>query len=105
VTAESTQEEQVKIAKEWSKGGFRVLISTTIGLVGKENPNCKHIACAGYLHDNMQVIQAIGHLRPSQRTTNGKVLFSIPFGLQKFRMDDDKSLRKSTKWNIKYPQI
>jgi 5'(3')-deoxyribonucleotidase len=62
VTAESKQQEQLQIAEEWSKCSFRVLISTTIGLVGNKNPYCKHIACAGYLHDIMPVIQAIGRL-------------------------------------------
>jgi superfamily II DNA or RNA helicase len=62
VTAESKQQEQLQIAEERSKGSFRVLISTTIGLVGNENPYCKHIACAGYLHDIMPGIQAIGRL-------------------------------------------
>jgi Helicase conserved C-terminal domain len=62
VTAESKQQEQLQIAEEWFKGCFRVLISTAIGLVGNKNPYCTHIACAGYLHDIMPVIQSIGRL-------------------------------------------
>jgi AraC-like DNA-binding protein len=91
VTAESTQQDQMKIAEEWSNSSFRVLISTSIGLVGNENLNCKYIACAGYLHDNMQVIQAIGRLRPCQRTSYGKIFFCVPFGLPKFRIEEDEN--------------
>jgi hypothetical protein len=65
VTAESTQQDQMKIAEDWSNSSFRVLVSTSIGLVGNENLNRKYIACAGYLHNNMQVIQAIWRLRPA----------------------------------------
>jgi AraC-like DNA-binding protein len=97
VTAESTQQDQMKIAEEWSNSSFRVLISTSIGLVGNENLNCKYIACAGYLHDNMQVIQAIGRLRPCQRTSYGKIFFCVPFGLPKFRIEEDENHLTSLK--------
>ena len=35
-------------SKQWSKGEFDVLISTTIALVGNKNPLCRHVAVAGY---------------------------------------------------------
>jgi hypothetical protein len=67
------------------------LVSTSIGLVGNKNLNRKYIACAGYLHNNMQVIQAIWRLRPCQRTSYGKIFFCVPFGLPKFRIEEDEN--------------
>ena len=49
-------------ASEWGKGEFDILISTTIGLVGDENPHCRYLACAGYLYDCMQIVQMFGRL-------------------------------------------
>jgi hypothetical protein len=42
---------------------FKVLISTSVALVGNENPRCRYLACAGYLYDSVQIVQAFGRLR------------------------------------------
>ncbi len=78
VSGDSNHEEVNKAAKEWSKGQLDVLVSTTMGLVGKENTTCRHLVCVGYLYDTMQIVQFFGPLRNHMRTEFGRVLFAVP---------------------------
>jgi hypothetical protein len=65
-------------ASQWGEGKLDVLISTSIALVGNENPLCRFVACAGYLFDAMQVVQAFGRLRQYMRSSSGQILFVAP---------------------------
>jgi hypothetical protein len=78
VTSENSREEDNHVATQWAESKFDVLISTSIALVGNENPKCRHLVCAGYLFDNMQMVQAFGRLRPYMRTPIGQVFVSVP---------------------------
>ena len=89
VSSDSSQEEVNQIAAEWSKGQLDVLISTTMGLVGNENPSCRHLVCVGYLYDSMQIVQFLGRLRNSMRMNFGQVLFAVPDNLSNHRIIDD----------------
>jgi superfamily II DNA helicase RecQ len=89
VSSDSTQEEVNQTATEWSKGQFDVLISTTMGLVGNENPSCRHLVCVGYLYDSMQIVQFLGRLRDHMRTDFGQILFAVPDDLSDHRIIDD----------------
>ena len=89
VSSDSTQEEVNQTATEWSKGQLQVLISTTMGLVGNENPSCRHLVCVGYLYDSMQIVQFLGRLRNPMRTELGQVLFAAPDNLSDHRLLDD----------------
>jgi hypothetical protein len=60
VSSDTIMETINQVASEWGKGEFDVLISTSIGLVGNENPRCRYLACAGFLYDCMQIVQAFG---------------------------------------------
>ena len=61
ISSNTKRDELDEVASKcWGKGEFDVLISTSISLVGNENPFCRYIACAGYLYDSMQVVQAFG---------------------------------------------
>jgi superfamily II DNA helicase RecQ len=71
VTSENSLDEINLVAKEWGQSEFDVLISTSIALVGNENPNCRHLVCAGYLYNGMQIVQAFGRLRPYMRRSDG----------------------------------
>ena len=73
VSAKTPKADMDKVAKDWSNGRFRVLISTTIALVGNENKHCRHVVILGYLFNLTNVIQAMGRLRPSQRTGGASV--------------------------------
>lgn len=73
VTSDTSAYDQASIAGEWGDGGFQVLLSTTIGLVGNENRNCQHILIVGFLFSLMNVIQAVGRLRQSQRVGGSSV--------------------------------
>jgi superfamily II DNA helicase RecQ len=77
LTSETTDDEQKRIAKGWSEGTFKVLISSTIALVGNENAECRHVIIVGYLFSMMNVVQAIGRLRPGQREGGASVQIFI----------------------------
>ena len=90
VSSDADRETINQVALEWSKGKFEVLISTSIALVGNENPRCRHLACAGYLYDSMQIVQALGRLRKYMRSSIGQVLFAVPERLPEFRVLEDQ---------------
>jgi superfamily II DNA helicase RecQ len=90
VCSDSTQEEVNQTATEWSKGRLDILISTTMGLVGNENPSCRYLVCVGYLYNSMQIVQMLGRLRPYMRTDFGQVLFAVPDKLSEHRIKDDE---------------
>jgi hypothetical protein len=77
-------------ASQWGEGKLDVLISTSIALVGNENPLCRFVACAGYLFDAMQVVQAFGRLRQYMRSSSGQILFVAPEALPEYRIKDDE---------------
>ena len=74
LTSNVDLEQQESIAWDWRKSCFSVLMSTSIAIVGNENPECQHLVWNGYLYNTMNMIQAINRLRPKQRT--GGVTFS-----------------------------
>jgi hypothetical protein len=90
VTSENSREEVNRVAEQWAGSKFEVLISTSIALVGNENPRCRHLVCAGYLYDNMQMVQAIGRLRPYMRTPIGHVFVSVPKDMPDYRHLEDQ---------------
>ena len=90
VSSDTKREVVNQVASEWSKGEINVLISTSIALVGNENPRCRYLACAGYLYDSMQIVQACGRLRKYMRISTGQVLFAVPEQLSDFRILEDR---------------
>jgi superfamily II DNA helicase RecQ len=90
VSSDTTPDEVNQVALNWSKGKYNVLISTSIALVGNENPHCRYLACAGYLYDLMQIVQACGRLRHFMRDSTGQILFSVPDKLSDFRIKEDQ---------------
>ena len=78
-----------QIAAEWSFGELDVLMSTTMGLVGNENPSCRHLVCIGYLYDSLQLVQFLGRLRNSMQKEFGKVMFAVPNTFSGKRIMDD----------------
>lgn len=89
VSSETSKEEVNQVASEWSKGEFDVLISTSIALVGNENSRCRYLACAGFMYDAMQIVQAFGRLRQFMRTPAGQFLFAVPDQLPAIRITED----------------
>ena len=90
ISSDSTIEEVNEAALEWSHGKLDVLITTTLGLVGNENPSCRYLVCVGYLYDSMQIVQAIGRLRNYMRLPHGQVLFSVPDKFADHRIKEDE---------------
>jgi hypothetical protein len=60
-----------------------------LGLVGNENPSCRHLVCVGYLYDTMQIVQFFGRLRNHMQKEFGQVLFAVPNNLSDQRITDD----------------
>ena len=80
VTGNSSCQDQIRCAKNWSKGEYDVLVSTVVGLVGNENKACRTIVVGGFLFNVSSLVQAIGRLRPTQRGPDSKVkVFRFPF--------------------------
>ena len=90
ITSDTNHEELREVAFKWSKGEFDVLISTSISLVGNENPFCRYVACAGYLFDSMQIVQAFGRLRKYMRSSTGQVFIAAPETLAEYRVKVDQ---------------
>lgn len=74
VTGNSTCDEQFSVSKKWYDGECDILVSTTVALVGNENPKCKTIVIAGFLYDVSSIVQAFGRLRPEQRGDDSVVV-------------------------------
>jgi superfamily II DNA helicase RecQ len=74
VTSESAAADQGCVARAWFGGEIDVLVSSTVALVGNENPRCRCILIAGFLFDVSSIIQAIGRLRSIQRGPASKVM-------------------------------
>ena len=91
ISSDTDRAELNEVASLWSKGELDVLISTTIALVGNENPFCRHVAVAGYLFDSMQIVQAIGRLRNYMRSPTGRIYFSVPAMLPMIRIQEDEN--------------
>ena len=78
VSADNSKDEINQVAAEWGRSVFDILISTSIALVGNENPKCRHLACAGYLFDMMSMVQFFGRLRPYMRSPTGQIFLCVP---------------------------
>ena len=68
------------------------MLSNSISLVGNENPFCRYVACAGYLFDSMQIVQAFGRLRKYMRSSTGQVFIAAPETLAEYRVKGDQQL-------------
>jgi hypothetical protein len=100
VTADTSSEDEASIAKEWSKGSFQLLVSTTSALVGNENSACRHVLVVGYLFNLINIVQAVGRLRPSQRQDGGTFGVFLPVHTENYfqRMESrNEVLRASLK--------
>lgn len=64
----SGSEDQEVVAKRWNNDNLRVLISTTLGLVGNESTKTQYVCIVGILYNLPSVIQSIGRIRPRRRT-------------------------------------
>lgn len=67
VTADTSDEDQSLAAEQWGGGSVPLLVSTTVALVGNENSACRHVMVVGYLFNLINLVQAVGRLRPKQR--------------------------------------
>lgn len=85
-----SKHDQKQIATDWAAGRLKALISTTCGLVGNECPTCHSIVICGWIYSLMAVVQAIGRLRPRQRTQHGLIQICLPCdGPSHFLMEQD----------------
>jgi superfamily II DNA helicase RecQ len=78
ITSESSRAVIDETAILWKDGFLRVLISTTIGLVGNECRNCRHVVIVGHLYNVMSVVQAIGRLLAHQRLDGASIDMILP---------------------------
>jgi superfamily II DNA helicase RecQ len=65
-------------AKAWMGDELRVLISTTLGLVGNESHRTQLVCIVGFLYDLPSVVQSIGRIRVQRRTKYSRVMIFTP---------------------------
>ena len=70
-------EEQSNIASRWNNDKLKVLISTTIGLVGNESSKTQLVCIVGLLYNLPSIVQAMGRIRPHRRNTTSLVRIFI----------------------------
>lgn len=70
----SGSEGQDSIARKWSGNELRILISTTLGLVGNESNNTQLVCIVGMLYNLPSVVQSIGRIRPMRRCNDSSCL-------------------------------
>lgn len=56
------------VAKKWNDDSLRVLITTTLGLVGNESSRTQLVCIVGLLYNLPSIVQAYGRIRPKRRT-------------------------------------
>jgi superfamily II DNA helicase RecQ len=78
LTSEVDREQQEAIADDWRNSQFSILISSSIAIVGNENPKCRHLVLNGYLFNIITIVQAINRLRPKQRWGGSSVMIYLP---------------------------
>lgn len=67
------------MARRWNNNNLKVLISTTIGLVGNESYKTQLLCIVGLMYDLPSMVQALGRIRPSRRTNHSKcMIFTMP---------------------------
>ncbi len=68
----SGSEGQELVARKWAGNDIRVLISTTLGLVGNESSKTGLVCIVGMLYNLPSIVQSIGRIRPMRRTKNSR---------------------------------
>lgn len=74
VHAKVPKTDQRETAMKWARGRVDVLVSTTVALVGNENPACKEIIVMGIVYNLSALVQAMGRLRANQRGPSSRVV-------------------------------
>ena len=70
---------QNEVAKTWNENRLRVLITTTLGLVGNESSRTQMVCIVGMHYNLVSIIQSYGRIRPKRRSKNSKCLiFTSP---------------------------
>jgi len=64
----SGSENQESIAIKWNGNKLRVLVSTTLGLVGNESSRTQLVCIVGLLYNLPSIVQSLGRIRPIQRS-------------------------------------
>ena len=79
----SGSDDQDQVASKWGNNQLKVLISTTLGLVGNESINTQLVCIVGLLYDLLSVIQAMGRIRPNRRNDDSSMYIFIPTELKR----------------------
>ena len=74
----SSSNNQKQVASQWKSKRLRILISSTIGIVGNENENTNTVIIVGLLYDLLAVVQCCGRIRPHRRNEQSCVHIFLP---------------------------
>jgi superfamily II DNA helicase RecQ len=78
VTGDSSCDHMERTAADWREGKIDILVSTTVALVGNESSRCRMVVICGYIYNVLNMVQAIGRLRESQRGPDSEVKVIVP---------------------------
>ena len=67
ITSKSSPSERERVGTDWSNNTIKVLVTTSCGLVGNENADCRTVIFLDSLYTIPSIVQGIGRIRPSQR--------------------------------------
>ena len=93
LSSDEPSSRQEAVAQQWRSGDIRILVSTTCALCGNENHNCRHVIVCGMIYSLMNIVQAVGRLRPSQRKPDGSVTLLYSTGHTARDLQEDQTLR------------
>ena len=93
LSSDEPSSRQEAVAQQWRSGDIRILVSTKCALCGNENHNCRHVIVCGMIYSLMNIVQAVGRLRPSQRKPDGSVTLLYSTGHMARDLQEDQTLR------------
>ena len=69
---DSDSDNQSVVANQWNNNLLRVLITTTLGLVGNESARTQLVCIVGLHYNLPSIVQAYGRIRPKRRTKHSQ---------------------------------
>jgi len=100
----TSKSDQRFIARKWRRGEIRILCSTTVALVGNENPLCHYVIVCGLLFNMFALVQGMGRLRKNQLTDSGSIEVIVPmlptYLKNQYTKDDEDQMKTLFSWGL-----
>ena len=98
IHSKSDRTYQREVGIRWLDNKLKILITTTLGLVGNECSRCQLVVVVGYLYDIPSIIQAMGRIRPHRRNERSSfMLFGPEISSEEYQ---EKKEAERKHWNV-----